>query len=65
MEKIKIPYKKLISMLFFSFIIGAALLSFLSIFQKMMLGAPPFVLKGFIVPVIFGGTSGLFLGIWI
>ncbi|MCK5077194.1 MAG: response regulator [Calditrichia bacterium] len=65
MEEIKITYKKLIYMLISSFLIGAALLSFLSIFQKMALGAQPFALKGFIVPVFFGGTSGLFLGIWI
>ncbi len=47
------------------FFIGACLLSFLSIFQKILIGAPPFQLKGFIVPVIFGGGSGLMIGLWI
>ena len=40
----------------------AALLSALSIFQKTLLGADPFVLKGFIVPVLFGSGTGFLLG---
>ena len=40
------------------FLIGASVLSFFSIFQKHLLGADPFALIGFIVPVMFGGTVG-------
>ena len=64
MKKLYEPNNKTFR-LFFAFSIGALLLSFLSIFQKMMLGAPPFAPKGFLVPILFGGISGLFLGIWI
>lgn len=44
--------------LLFGFITGATVLSFFSIFQKTMLGADPFALIGFIVPVLFGGSAG-------
>lgn len=47
-----------------SFCIGSISLSFFATFQKMYIGAP-LVLKGYFVPFFFGGTSGLFLGIWI
>lgn len=40
------------------FLIGASVLSFFSIFQKYLLGADPFALIGFIVPIMFGGTAG-------
>lgn len=45
------------------FLAGALLLSLLAIPQKMILGADPFTLKGFIVPVFFGGVVGMFLGL--
>lgn len=45
-----------------SFCLGAILLSFLSVFQKAALGASPFAMKGFIVPVLFGGISGVIIG---
>jgi PAS domain S-box-containing protein len=46
-----------------SFLTGALLLAVLSIPQKMALGADAFALKGFIVPVFFGGSMGLLLGL--
>lgn len=45
------------------FLAGALLLSLLAIPQKMILGADPFTLKGFIVPVLFGGVVGMLLGL--
>lgn len=45
------------------FLAGALFLSLLAIPQKMILGADPFTLKGFIVPVFFGGVAGMFLGL--
>lgn len=47
------------------FCVGAVFLSTLSIFQKQMLGADPFVLKGYIVPVFFGGGSVLLIGLFL
>jgi|GEM_PF-883971 len=43
--------------------LGGFLLCALSVFQKMLIGASlgP---KGFIVPVLFGGVSGLFIALW-
>ena len=37
-------------------------LSLLSIPQKILIGADPFALKGFIVPAIFGGLTGFIIG---
>ena len=47
------------------FLGGALLLSFFSIFQKLALGASPLSLKGYVVPVLFGGTAGALLGFWL
>jgi len=52
------------SVLILSFAAGALLLSIFSIFQKILIGADPFVIYGFIVPVLFGGISGLLIGLW-
>lgn len=41
---------------------GSLLLSLLSIGQKIILGADPFALKGFLIPALFGMTSGAFIG---
>ena len=46
---------------FCSFVMGAAALSLISIPQKYILGADPFDLMGFIIPVLFGGSVGLIL----
>ncbi len=46
-----------------SFLAGALLLSLLSIPQKIVLGADPFVIQGFIVPALFGGLTGMLLGL--
>jgi two-component system cell cycle sensor histidine kinase/response regulator CckA len=43
-------------------LIGVVALCLLSIPQKVMLGADPFSLKGFLVPALFGGLSGLAVG---
>lgn len=34
-------------------------------FQKALIGADPFALKGYLVPLLFGGVSGAILGIYI
>ncbi|MBE2201449.1 MAG: PAS domain S-box protein [Anaerolinea sp.] len=46
------------------FLLGALLLSVLSIWQKRLLGASVTDPKGFIVPILFGGGSGVLLGLW-
>ena len=46
------------------FAIGAFGLSCLSVFQKLLIGADPFVLRGYIVPVLFGGFSVLLIGVF-
>lgn len=46
-----------------AFLLGAVILSLLAIPQKIILGADPFELKGFLVPVLFGGFTGLLLGL--
>jgi hypothetical protein len=43
---------------------GAMVLSVCSIFQKIIIGAP-LVLKGYLVPALFGGVAGMLLGIYI
>ncbi len=45
-----------------SFLAGALFLSLFSIPQKIALGVDPFVLRGFAVPVLFGGFIGVGLG---
>ncbi len=42
--------------------IGIFLLSVLSIGQKYLIGADPFALRGFLIPVVFGGLSGGLVG---
>lgn len=46
-----------------SFLMGAIVLSLFSAIQKIMLGYP-FALKGYVVPVIVGGSFGLVIGMW-
>jgi diguanylate cyclase (GGDEF)-like protein/PAS domain S-box-containing protein len=43
---------------------GMTLLVFFSILQKMALGVPLLLLKGYTVPILFGSGTGLTLGIW-
>jgi len=45
------------------FIIGAVVLCFFATFQKNIIGAP-LVIKGYLVPFLFGGTAGLIFGLW-
>lgn len=46
-----------------SAVAGAAVLSVLSFFQKVMAGFPLHP-GGFVVPVVYGGITGLLLGLW-
>ena len=46
------------------FISGAMFLSVFATFQKTIIGAP-LVLKGYLVPTLFGAVAGLLLGIYI
>ena len=46
-----------------SFLIGALLLGSFSFIQKLyIMGADAFIFRGYIIPIIFGGTSGLIIG---
>ena len=47
-----------------SVLTGAAVLVLCSTIQKLIIGANPFVLKGYIVPLLFGGITGLIIGRW-
>lgn len=46
-----------------SFLTGSTILILLSTIQKMTVGSP-LVLKGYTVPFLFGGFSGLIIGMW-
>ena len=46
-----------------SFLAGAAILSFFSTLQKSYIGTP-FQLKGYVIPVLFGGLSGFVFYFW-
>ncbi len=47
-----------------AFLLGSLILVILSIPQKIVIGADPFKIQGFIVPVLFGGFTGLVLGVF-
>jgi HD-GYP domain-containing protein (c-di-GMP phosphodiesterase class II) len=49
-----------------SFLIGAFILSLFSVFQKLIMHEVSLALnpKSYLVPVIYGGTTGLLLGLW-
>lgn len=47
-----------------SFIIGAFVLSLFSTLQKLMLGGIGFSLRGYIIPVLYGGAMGMLVGEW-
>jgi hypothetical protein len=51
--------------LLISLMLGALLLAGFSFVQKLIIGVNPFVLKGYIIPVIFGGTTGVIIGYYI
>jgi diguanylate cyclase (GGDEF)-like protein/PAS domain S-box-containing protein len=60
--KIKLEKQDPILRYLVSFLVGAIVLSTFSLLQKRMLGILDiFVWKGFITPVVFGGTTGLVL----
>lgn len=45
------------------FLAGAAILTLLSVIQKMMIGAA-LAPRGFVVPVLYGGITGSLIGLW-
>ncbi len=47
-----------------SFLCGSLLLCLLATFQKQAIGAP-FVIQGYVVPFLFGGMAGGFIGLYI
>lgn len=42
-----------------AFLLGSVLLSLFSFLQKIMIGANPWGIKGYLVPIAFGGATGL------
>ena len=57
--------KNRLSIIILSFASGSILLTTFSMFQKVLIGVDPFILKGYLVPLLFGGISGAILGIYI
>ncbi len=47
-----------------SFLSGSLLLSVFSALQKIWLGVPLGVWQGYVIPVLFGGGAGVFIGLW-
>jgi PAS domain S-box-containing protein len=47
-----------------AFLVGSVLLSLFSILQKSLLGVPMDIPRGFIIPIFFGGVTGLFISVW-
>ncbi|RLF59052.1 MAG: hypothetical protein DRN25_04480 [Thermoplasmata archaeon] len=45
------------------FFVGSSVLCFFATLQKIYIGAP-LVLRGYLVPFLFGGACGFLLGIW-
>ncbi|OEU69011.1 MAG: hypothetical protein BA867_02975 [Desulfobacterales bacterium S5133MH16] len=43
------------------FVIGALILISFSALQKIIIGANPFMIKGYVIPFIFGGASGIII----
>ena len=46
------------------FVVGALTLIFFSVFQKIIIGANTFMIKGYVIPFIFGGTSGTIIALF-
>jgi len=57
--------KKHITEICLSFLIGSVVLIALSSIQKYIAGFNPLIIKGYLVPFLFGGVSGAILGIYI
>ena len=49
----------------FNFLSGAILLCAMSSVQKNIAGYDPLLLKGYIIPILFGGASGITLGLYL
>ena len=45
------------------FVIGALTLISFSAFQKIIIGTNPFMIKGYVIPLIFGGASGTIIAV--
>ncbi|MEA1992546.1 MAG: hypothetical protein U9N58_10210 [Thermodesulfobacteriota bacterium] len=56
--------KKYISRICLSFLTGSVVLIAMSFIQKVIAGFNLFALKGYLVAVLFGGTSGAIVGIY-
>ncbi|MFO7760216.1 MAG: hypothetical protein R6V20_01200 [Desulfobia sp.] len=48
-----------------AFLCGSVLLMLLSFIQKVIAGYDPFILKGYLVPFLFGGLSGAVVGSYV
>ena len=46
------------------FVFGALTLISCSAFQKIIIGANPFMIKGYVIPFIFGGASGTIIALF-
>ena len=57
MTRVCVNFRKLGTILT-GFLLGAALLCVISMIQKMIAHYDPWTLKGYIVPLLFGGSSG-------
>lgn len=55
--------KHVLKIIVWPFLLGAVTLSFFSVFQKLLISANPFLIKGYIVPTVFGGTAGIVIGV--
>ncbi|MCA9936659.1 MAG: PAS domain S-box protein [Anaerolineales bacterium] len=47
-----------------SLLVGACFLSLLSLLQKIILGVQQTDIKGYIIPILFGGISGVLFAVW-
>lgn len=45
------------------FVIGALILISFSALQKIIIGTNPFMIKGYVIPLIFGGASGTIIAV--
>jgi diguanylate cyclase (GGDEF)-like protein/PAS domain S-box-containing protein len=61
----KVFMKQWFPTVLWGFISGSLFLSSFSIFQKLVLGASITAVEGYIVPVLFGGTSGVIIAVLI
>jgi len=56
---------KIVIAMIFGFFIGAFALSLELFFQQAVIGSDPLLIKNYLIPVVFGGFSGIFLAFFI